>query len=185
MSPFQTPLPVCHARDDPEDLSEKRRSIGQVDVLPERDALNAATFLLCFPRPEEEASGAPDGAYRGKHLRMGLADLPPAPGQALGVRSQSLDSVGGADDADERKQPPPKPKRDPGTKLSGSSEALHAQDEGEGLWRDSTWPWGRLSGTWKGTSRCLGGRPRPGADPDRLSFSVYLAMSQSVSLALA
>ncbi|XP_051933601.1 neuronal tyrosine-phosphorylated phosphoinositide-3-kinase adapter 2-like [Hippocampus zosterae] len=47
---------------------------------------------------------------------MASADLPPAPGQ-------SLDSMGGADE--ERKRPPPKPRRDPGTKLGGSTEALH------------------------------------------------------------
>ncbi|XP_019722726.1 LOW QUALITY PROTEIN: neuronal tyrosine-phosphorylated phosphoinositide-3-kinase adapter 2-like [Hippocampus comes] len=112
-------------------------------------------------RPEEEASGAADGAYRGKHLRMGLADLPPAPGQALGVRSQSLDSVGG--DADERKQPPPKPKRDPGTKLSGSSEALHAQDEGERR------PAAALVGT------PLGGAATVGPfGPTRFSFALRL-----------
>ncbi|XP_057694305.1 neuronal tyrosine-phosphorylated phosphoinositide-3-kinase adapter 2-like isoform X2 [Corythoichthys intestinalis] len=66
---------------------------------------------------EETAAGA------GKYFRMGLA-----PGRALGVRSQSLTSVG--DGADERKQPPPpKPKRDPNTKLSSSSEALPTQTQ--------------------------------------------------------
>ncbi|XP_077422031.1 neuronal tyrosine-phosphorylated phosphoinositide-3-kinase adapter 2-like isoform X2 [Vanacampus margaritifer] len=83
-------------------------------------------------RTDEEASGASDVAYCGKHLRMAFATTPahlPAPGQALGVRSHSLDSVGGDEDGDERKLPPPKPKRDPNTKLSSSSEALHTPDE--------------------------------------------------------
>ncbi|XP_053165333.1 neuronal tyrosine-phosphorylated phosphoinositide-3-kinase adapter 2 isoform X2 [Hemicordylus capensis] len=45
------------------------------------------------------------------------------------VRSQSLHSVGGTDDESSscsRKQPPPKPKRDPNTKLSTSSETVNA-----------------------------------------------------------
>ncbi|XP_061537886.1 neuronal tyrosine-phosphorylated phosphoinositide-3-kinase adapter 2-like [Phycodurus eques] len=85
-------------------------------------------------RTDDEAAGATDVAYCGKHFRMGFVTVPPpqdrlpAPGQAFGVRSQSLTSVG-ADAADERKQPPPKPKRDPNTKLSGSSEALHTQTQ--------------------------------------------------------
>ncbi|XP_077398219.1 neuronal tyrosine-phosphorylated phosphoinositide-3-kinase adapter 2-like [Festucalex cinctus] len=85
-------------------------------------------------RTDDEASGATDVAYCGKHLRMGFMTTPAparplAPGQTLGVRSHSLDSVGGDEDSDERKLPPPKPKRDPNTKLSSSSEALHTQDE--------------------------------------------------------
>ncbi|XP_061682918.1 neuronal tyrosine-phosphorylated phosphoinositide-3-kinase adapter 2-like isoform X2 [Syngnathoides biaculeatus] len=90
-------------------------------------------------RTDDEAAGATDVAFCGKHFRMGFMTVPPPqdrlppPGQAFGIRSQSLTSVG-ADAADERKQPPPKPKRDPNTKLSGSSEALHtqSQDQDEG-----------------------------------------------------
>ncbi|XP_043926709.1 neuronal tyrosine-phosphorylated phosphoinositide-3-kinase adapter 2-like [Protopterus annectens] len=76
-----------------------------------------------------------EGSYVGKHFRMGFMTMP-APQDRLPhlcstgftVRSQSLHSVGGADDETDvcsRKQPPPKPKRDPSTKLSTSSEAVN------------------------------------------------------------
>ncbi|KAG7222040.1 hypothetical protein CRUP_018468, partial [Coryphaenoides rupestris] len=49
-------------------------------------------------------------------------------GPGFAVRSQSLHSVGGGDEEagspTSRKQPPPKPRRDPATKLSMSSEAV-------------------------------------------------------------
>lgn len=75
---------------------------------------------------------ASDGAYTGKHFRMGFMTMPapqdrlPTPTQGFTVRSQSLHSVGcGEEDSNHgRKQPPPKPKRDPTTKLSSSSEAV-------------------------------------------------------------
>uniref|UniRef100_H3B8Q4 Neuronal tyrosine-phosphorylated phosphoinositide-3-kinase adaptor 2 n=1 Tax=Latimeria chalumnae TaxID=7897 RepID=H3B8Q4_LATCH len=77
-----------------------------------------------------------DGSYLGKHFRMGFMTMPapqdrlPHPcSSGFSVRSQSLHSVGGADDessACSRKQPPPKPKRDPNTKLSTSSETVNA-----------------------------------------------------------
>ncbi|KAM6933113.1 neuronal tyrosine-phosphorylated phosphoinositide-3-kinase adapter 2 [Xenentodon cancila] len=80
----------------------------------------------------EDVAMATDGAYCGKHFRMGFMTMPapqdrfPPPSQGFTVRSQSLHSVGGGDDesSHSRKQPPPKPKRDPNTKLSGSSEAV-------------------------------------------------------------
>ncbi|XP_037386758.1 neuronal tyrosine-phosphorylated phosphoinositide-3-kinase adapter 2 [Pygocentrus nattereri] len=73
-----------------------------------------------------------------KHLRMASVSMPaPAervsPQQAqlcsagFAVRSQSLHSVGGGEEEGSptsRKQPPPKPRRDPNTKLSISSEAV-------------------------------------------------------------
>uniref|UniRef100_A0A087X4D0 Neuronal tyrosine-phosphorylated phosphoinositide-3-kinase adaptor 2 n=1 Tax=Poecilia formosa TaxID=48698 RepID=A0A087X4D0_POEFO len=83
-----------------------------------------------------------DIATEGKHLRMGSITMPepqermPLPhlhtiacGQGFSVRSQSLHSVGGGNDEEvgsptSRKQPPPKPRRDPATKLSMSSEAV-------------------------------------------------------------
>ncbi|KAA8578169.1 hypothetical protein FQN60_005366 [Etheostoma spectabile] len=79
---------------------------------------------------------ATDGAYSGKHFRMGFMTMPapqdrlPPPSQGFTVRSQSLHSVGGADNDSNpnRKQPPPKPKRDPNTKLSSSSETVDAGD---------------------------------------------------------
>lgn len=62
----------------------------------------------------------------GKHLRMGSATM--SEPQQFSVRSQSLNSVGGAEEEEgspnSRKQPPPKPRRDPNTKLSASSEAV-------------------------------------------------------------
>ncbi|KAM9439877.1 neuronal tyrosine-phosphorylated phosphoinositide-3-kinase adapter 2 [Clarias gariepinus] len=65
-------------------------------------------------------------AMEGKHLRMGSATM--SEQQQFSVRSQSLNSVGGAEDEEgspnSRKQPPPKPRRDPNTKLSASSEAV-------------------------------------------------------------
>lgn len=81
---------------------------------------------------------ATDGAYSGKHFRMGFMTMPapqdrlPPPSQGFAVRSQSLHSVGGGDDDSNpnRKQPPPKPKRDPNTKLSSSSETV---DGGSGV----------------------------------------------------
>ncbi|XP_054650981.1 neuronal tyrosine-phosphorylated phosphoinositide-3-kinase adapter 2 [Dunckerocampus dactyliophorus] len=82
-------------------------------------------------RTDEEVAGTTEGAHSGKHFRMGFMTMPapqdrlPTPGQGFSVRSQSLNSVGGDDDANYRKQPPPKPKRDPNTKLSSSSEALN------------------------------------------------------------
>ncbi|XP_056138918.1 neuronal tyrosine-phosphorylated phosphoinositide-3-kinase adapter 2 [Lampris incognitus] len=75
-----------------------------------------------------------EGSYSGKHFRMGFMTmpapqdrLPPTCAQGFTVRSQSLHSVGGGDEdtnLNSRKQPPPKPKRDPNTKLSSSSEAV-------------------------------------------------------------
>lgn len=78
----------------------------------------------------------------GKHLRMGSMSMP-APAEhvsphqhqqqtpcnpGFAVRSQSLHSVGGGVEEEgsptSRKQPPPKPRRDPSTKLSISSEAV-------------------------------------------------------------
>ncbi|KAI5092620.1 neuronal tyrosine-phosphorylated phosphoinositide-3-kinase adapter 2-like isoform X1 [Silurus meridionalis] len=65
-------------------------------------------------------------AVEGKHLRMGSATM--SEQQQFSVRSQSLNSVGGAEEDEgspnSRKQPPPKPRRDPNTKLSASSEAM-------------------------------------------------------------
>ncbi|KAL4840865.1 hypothetical protein H8958_012271, partial [Nasalis larvatus] len=75
-----------------------------------------------------------EGSYVGKHFRMGFMTMPapqdrlPHPcSSGFSVRSQSLHSVGGTDDdssCGSRRQPPPKPKRDPSTKLSTSSETV-------------------------------------------------------------
>ncbi|KAK6297123.1 hypothetical protein J4Q44_G00332650 [Coregonus suidteri] len=84
----------------------------------------------------EDVGRATEGGYAGKHFRMGFMTMP-APqdrlpsscGQGFTVRSQSLHSVGGGDEdgsPNSRKQPPPKPKRDPNTKLSISSEGVNS-----------------------------------------------------------
>uniref|UniRef100_A0A665UM20 Neuronal tyrosine-phosphorylated phosphoinositide-3-kinase adaptor 2a n=1 Tax=Echeneis naucrates TaxID=173247 RepID=A0A665UM20_ECHNA len=86
----------------------------------------------------EDVAMATDGAYSGKHFRMGFMTMPapqdrlPPPSQGFSVRSQSLHSVGGGDDDSNqnRKQPPPKPKRDPNTKLSSSSEMVNGGSGG-------------------------------------------------------
>uniref|UniRef100_A0A3B5BLU4 Neuronal tyrosine-phosphorylated phosphoinositide-3-kinase adaptor 2a n=1 Tax=Stegastes partitus TaxID=144197 RepID=A0A3B5BLU4_9TELE len=85
----------------------------------------------------EDVAMATDGAYSGKHFRMGFMTMPapqdrlPPPSQGFTVRSQSLHSVGGGDDDSNhnRKQPPPKPKRDPNTKLSSSSETVDGSSD--------------------------------------------------------
>ncbi|XP_036410755.1 neuronal tyrosine-phosphorylated phosphoinositide-3-kinase adapter 2-like isoform X2 [Megalops cyprinoides] len=84
----------------------------------------------------EDVARGTDGAYPGKHFRMGFMTMPapqdrlPHPcGTGFSVRSQSLHSVGGGDEdsnPNSRKQPPPKPRRDPNTKLSISSETVNA-----------------------------------------------------------
>uniref|UniRef100_A0A8C4DQK4 Neuronal tyrosine-phosphorylated phosphoinositide-3-kinase adapter 2 n=1 Tax=Dicentrarchus labrax TaxID=13489 RepID=A0A8C4DQK4_DICLA len=95
----------------------------------------------------EDVAMATDGAYSGKHFRMGFMTMPapqdrlPPPSQGFTVRSQSLHSVGGGDDDSNhnRKQPPPKPKRDPSTKLSSSSETVNG-----GTGSSSCWPLHRI-----------------------------------------
>ncbi|KAJ8271171.1 hypothetical protein GJAV_G00123570 [Gymnothorax javanicus] len=82
-----------------------------------------------------------DGVYPGKHFRMGFMTMPapqdrlPHPcGAGFTVRSQSLHSVGGGDEDSSptsRKQPPPKPRRDPSTKLSVSSETVYTGGSGK------------------------------------------------------
>lgn len=89
-------------------------------------------FVFLYFRIGEDVAMATDGAYSGKHFRMGFMTMPapqdrlPPPSQGFTVRSQSLHSVGGGEDESNpnRKQPPPKPKRDPNTKLSSSSETV-------------------------------------------------------------
>lgn len=83
-----------------------------------------------------------EGSYVGKHFRMGFMTMPapqdrlPHPcSSGFSVRSQSLHSVGGTDDdssCGSRRQPPPKPKRDPSTKLSTSSETVNSTPASKG-----------------------------------------------------
>uniref|UniRef100_A0ABI7Y0S0 Neuronal tyrosine-phosphorylated phosphoinositide-3-kinase adaptor 2 n=1 Tax=Felis catus TaxID=9685 RepID=A0ABI7Y0S0_FELCA len=82
-----------------------------------------------------------EGTYAGKHFRMGFMTMPapqdrlPHPcSSGFSVRSQSLHSVGGTEDdssCGSRRQPPPKPKRDPSTKLSTSSETVNSTAPGK------------------------------------------------------
>lgn len=97
---------------------------------------------ICRFRIGEDVAKATEGAYSGKHFRMGFMTMPapqdrlPPHAQGFAVRSQSLHSVGGVDDDTNlnRKQPPPKPKRDPNTKLSSSSEMING---GSGVTKSS------------------------------------------------
>ncbi|XP_041666778.1 neuronal tyrosine-phosphorylated phosphoinositide-3-kinase adapter 2 [Cheilinus undulatus] len=84
-------------------------------------------------RMGEDVAMVTEGAYTGKHFRMGFMTMPPPqdrlppPSPGFTVRSQSLHSVGGVDEESTQnpKLPPPKPKRDPSTKLSNSSETMN------------------------------------------------------------
>eukprot|EP00071_Canis_lupus_P002203 XP_003433397.1 neuronal tyrosine-phosphorylated phosphoinositide-3-kinase adapter 2 isoform X2 [Canis lupus familiaris] len=120
------------------------------DIARENDRLRNETNLAYLKeknekrRRQEEAikriggdvGRGHEGSYAGKHFRMGFMTMP-APQDRLphpcsggfSVRSQSLHSVGGTDDDNScgsRRQPPPKPKRDPSTKLSTSSETVNS-----------------------------------------------------------
>ncbi|KAM6442740.1 neuronal tyrosine-phosphorylated phosphoinositide-3-kinase adapter 2 [Python bivittatus] len=120
------------------------------DIARENDRMRNETNLAYLKeknekrRKQEEAikrlggevGKANEGSYIGKHFRMGFMTMPapqdrlPHPcSSGFTVRSQSLHSVGGTEDESSscsRKQPPPKPKRDPSTKLSTSSETVNA-----------------------------------------------------------
>ena len=94
--------------------------------------LTITSYCLVLSRTGEEVPAEV------KHLRMASVSMP-APAERVSpqqpqlcsagfaVRSQSLHSVGGGEEEGSptsRKQPPPKPRRDPNTKLSISSEAV-------------------------------------------------------------
>jgi hypothetical protein len=111
--------------------------------------------LLCFLAPSlfmdcvcfcysigGEVGRGHEASYAGKHFRMGFMTMPapqdrlPHPcSSGFTVRSQSLHSVGGTEDdssCGSRRQPPPKPKRDPSTKLSTSSETVNSAAASKG-----------------------------------------------------
>ncbi|XP_060049668.1 neuronal tyrosine-phosphorylated phosphoinositide-3-kinase adapter 2 [Erinaceus europaeus] len=120
------------------------------DIARENDRLRNETNLAYLKEKNEkrrrqeeaikriggEVSCGHEGSYVGKHFRMGFMTMPapqdrlPHPcSSGFSVRSQSLHSVGGTDDdssCGSRRQPPPKPKRDPSTKLSTSSETVNS-----------------------------------------------------------
>ncbi|XP_073530796.1 neuronal tyrosine-phosphorylated phosphoinositide-3-kinase adapter 2 isoform X1 [Phyllobates terribilis] len=120
------------------------------DIARENDRLRNETNLAYLKEKNEkrrkqeevikriggQVARASEGGYVNKHFRMGFMTMPapqdrlPHPcSSGFAVRSQSLHSVGGADDDSSgcsRKQPPPKPKRDPNTKLSISSETVNS-----------------------------------------------------------
>ncbi|KAK3534332.1 hypothetical protein QTP86_014246 [Hemibagrus guttatus] len=89
-------------------------------IIPEKNDKKRKQEEVVKSRTSEEV------AVEGKHLRMGSATM--SEQQQFSVRSQSLNSVGGVEEEEgspnSRKQPPPKPRRDPNTKLSTSSEAV-------------------------------------------------------------
>ncbi|XP_018411125.1 PREDICTED: neuronal tyrosine-phosphorylated phosphoinositide-3-kinase adapter 2 [Nanorana parkeri] len=119
------------------------------DIARENDRLRNETNLAYLKEKNEkrrkqehvikriggEVVRGSEGSYINKHFRMGFMTMPapqdrlPHPcSSGFSVRSQSLHSVGGTDDDNSscsRKQPPPKPKRDPNTKLSISSETVN------------------------------------------------------------
>ncbi|XP_023578779.1 neuronal tyrosine-phosphorylated phosphoinositide-3-kinase adapter 2 isoform X2 [Octodon degus] len=120
------------------------------DIARENDRLRNETNLAYLKeknekrRRQEEAikriggdvGRGHDASYVGKHFRMGFMTMPapqdrlPHPcSSGFTVRSQSLHSVGGTEVDSRcctRRQPPPKPKRDPSTKLSTSSETVNS-----------------------------------------------------------
>ncbi|XP_041419309.1 neuronal tyrosine-phosphorylated phosphoinositide-3-kinase adapter 2 [Xenopus laevis] len=117
------------------------------DIARENDRLRNETNLAYMKEKHEkrrkqdvikriggEVVRGTEGSYVNKHFRMGFMTMPapqdrlPHPcSSGFSVRSQSLHSVGGTEDDNScsRKQPPPKPKRDPNTKLSISSETVN------------------------------------------------------------
>ncbi|XP_076966402.1 neuronal tyrosine-phosphorylated phosphoinositide-3-kinase adapter 2 isoform X2 [Callospermophilus lateralis] len=120
------------------------------DIARENDRLRNETNLAYLKEKNEkrrrqeeaikriggEGGRGHDAGYVGKHFRMGFMTMPapqdrlPHPcSSGFTVRSQSLHSVGGTEDdssCGSRRQPPPKPKRDPSTKLSTSSETVNS-----------------------------------------------------------
>ncbi|KAM4870915.1 neuronal tyrosine-phosphorylated phosphoinositide-3-kinase adapter 2 [Urocitellus parryii] len=120
------------------------------DIARENDRLRNETNLAYLKEKNEkrrrqeeaikriggEVGRGHDAGYVGKHFRMGFMTMPapqdrlPHPcSSGFTVRSQSLHSVGGTEDdssCGSRRQPPPKPKRDPSTKLSTSSETVNS-----------------------------------------------------------
>ncbi|XP_041506437.1 neuronal tyrosine-phosphorylated phosphoinositide-3-kinase adapter 2 [Microtus oregoni] len=120
------------------------------DIARENDRLRNETNLAYLKEKNEkrrrqeetikriggEVGRGQDASYAGKHFRMGFMTMPapqdrlPHPcSSGFTVRSQSLHSVGGTEDdssCGSRRQPPPKPKRDPSTKLSTSSETVNS-----------------------------------------------------------
>ncbi|XP_030873376.1 neuronal tyrosine-phosphorylated phosphoinositide-3-kinase adapter 2-like, partial [Leptonychotes weddellii] len=125
------------------------------DIARENDRLRNETNLAYLKEKNEkrrrqeeaikriggEVGRGHEGSYAGKHFRMGFMTMPapqdrlPHPcASGFSVRSQSLHSVGGTDDdssCGSRRQPPPKPKRDPSTKLSTSSETVNSAAPGK------------------------------------------------------
>ncbi|VFV18322.1 uncharacterized protein LYPA_23C019520 [Lynx pardinus] len=125
------------------------------DIARENDRLRNETNLAYLKEKNEkrrrqeeaikriggEVGRGHEGTYAGKHFRMGFMTMPapqdrlPHPcSSGFSVRSQSLHSVGGTEDdssCGSRRQPPPKPKRDPSTKLSTSSETVNSTAPGK------------------------------------------------------
>lgn len=122
---------------------------------------NASGLLICMFRAREQCEKLPEegcaGSPAAKYLPPGWVPISlPVEGLiqsavAASVRSPSIQLALSIEDGSglqsPRKQPPPKPKRDPNTRLSASYEAVCAclSAANEGKWQRSTFIC-RLSG---------------------------------------
>ncbi|XP_051990479.1 neuronal tyrosine-phosphorylated phosphoinositide-3-kinase adapter 2-like [Xyrauchen texanus] len=108
-----------------------------IDLWNEKNRFNFQEKNDKKRKQEEAIKRGEEVVTEGKHLRIGSMPAPvehvsphqhqPPCNIGFAVRSQSLHSVGGGEEEGSptsRKLPPPKPRRDPNTKLSISSEAV-------------------------------------------------------------
>ncbi|XP_043110170.1 neuronal tyrosine-phosphorylated phosphoinositide-3-kinase adapter 2 isoform X2 [Puntigrus tetrazona] len=115
------------------------------NVWNEKNWINFQEIIDKKQNQEEAIKRGGEVITEGKHLRMGSMSMPaplenmsphqhqPPCNPGFNVRSQSLHSVEGEEEENSptsRKQPPPKPRRDPSTKLSISSEAVDLSPTG-------------------------------------------------------
>uniref|UniRef100_A0A8C6RHG4 Myosin XVI n=1 Tax=Nannospalax galili TaxID=1026970 RepID=A0A8C6RHG4_NANGA len=106
------------------------------DIARENDRLRKEVHASCHRNKQEEGTKRAEDQGGPRHVHSSTVSVPMAVdslAQALAgpsIRSPSLHSVFSMDDSpglpSPRKQPPPKPKRDPNTRLSASYEAVSA-----------------------------------------------------------
>ncbi|XP_016385446.1 neuronal tyrosine-phosphorylated phosphoinositide-3-kinase adapter 2 [Sinocyclocheilus rhinocerous] len=126
-------------------LRAYNRLISQNIVWNEKNWIKFQGKIDKKQKQEEAIKRGEEVITKGKHLRMGSMSMPapvehmsphqhqPPCNPGFTVRSQSLHSVEGGEEEGSptsRKQPPPKPRRDPSTKLSISSEAVDLSPTG-------------------------------------------------------